>query len=132
MNRQQLIDYCLTLPGSYEDYPFDGLTDPGKWTVMRHEANTKSFALIFERAGRLCINLKCDPEVAEWLRLEFADVIPGYHMNKVHWNTILVGGDVPDDELEHMIVESYDLIKPKSTRRAVNPVERRLDNRQDL
>lgn len=58
MTRQDLIDFCLTFPAAYEDYPFDDIADPGAWTVMRHRANKKSFALIYERNGKLCANLK--------------------------------------------------------------------------
>jgi len=68
MKRQELIDYCLTLPLAYEDYPFDSMGEPGAWTVMRHQVNKKSFALIYERNGKLCINLKCDPIEAEFMR----------------------------------------------------------------
>jgi len=53
MTRQELIDLCLTFPGAYEDYPFDDITDPGKWAVMRHQGNRKSFVLIYERGGHL-------------------------------------------------------------------------------
>lgn len=60
MTRRELIDYCLSLPLAYEDYPFDDVVDDGAWTVMRHKANKKSFALIYERHGKLCVNLKCD------------------------------------------------------------------------
>jgi len=113
LNRQEIIDFCLTFPASYEDYPFDDITDPGKWTVMRHRTNSKSFALIYERNGKLRINLKCDPFEADFLRQAFEDVTPGWHMNKTHWNTITLGGDVPEDELKRQIGRSYDLIKPK-------------------
>ena len=113
MTRQELIDYCLTLPASYEDYPFDDITDDKRWTVMRHQENKKGFAHIYERNGKLCINLKCDPVEADYLRQIFADLTPGWHMNKTHWNTIILGGDVPEDELLKMISKSYDLIKPK-------------------
>ena len=113
MMRRDLIDYSLTFPSAYEDYPFDEVADAGAWTVMRHRANKKSFAFIYERDGKLCINLKCDPFEADFLRQTFTDVTPAYHMNKVHWNTIALGGDVPDDELKSMIERSYDLIKPK-------------------
>jgi len=113
MNRQDIIDFCLSLTDTYEDYPFDNITDPGKWTVMRHKKNKKSFAYIYERHNKLCVNLKCDPFDATFLRQAYADVTPAYHMNKVHWNTITLGGDVPEEELKQMITLSYDSTKPK-------------------
>ena len=113
MTRQELIDFCLTFPATYEDYPFDDITEPGKWTVMRHRTNMKSFALIYERNGKLCVNLKCAPMEAVLLRQAFVDVTPGYHMNKEHWNTVTLGGDVPDEMVERMVGQSYDLIKPE-------------------
>jgi len=88
MTRQEIIDFCLTFVSAYEDYPFDDITEPGKWTVMRHRANKKTFALIYERnagnpcGSKLCVNLKCDPIEADFLRQMFADVTPGYHMHK--------------------------------------------------
>jgi predicted DNA-binding protein (MmcQ/YjbR family) len=117
MTRQALIDYCLTFPAAYEDYPFDPIAAAGVWTVMRHRTNKKSFALIYERNGKLCVNLKCAPLDADLLRQMFADVTPAYHMNKTHWNTVTLGGDVPDDVLSDMITTSYDLIKPKTRKR---------------
>jgi len=116
MTHQDIIDFCLTFPAAYEDYPFDDITDPGKWTVMRHRTNTKTFAMIYERNDKLCVNLKCDPFEADFLRQAFEAVSPGWHMNKTHWNTITVGGDVSDDGLKRQIGNSYDLIKPKSRR----------------
>ena len=113
MTRQKLINYCLTLPAAYEDYPFEDITDDKRWTVMRHQANKKTFVMIYERNGKLCINLKCDPIEADYLRQIFADLTPGWHMNKTHWNTVTLGGDVPEGELLKMISKSYDLIKPK-------------------
>lgn len=117
MTKRELIDYCLTFPLVYEDYPFAEMTahsDDGNWTVMRHGANKKTFAHIYERNDKLCINLKCEPHKADFLRSVFADVVPGWHMNKIHWNTIYIGGDVPPDEIRDMIHHSYDLIKPKN------------------
>ena len=113
MTRRELIDYCLTFPAAYEDYPFSETPGLGVWTVMRHRSNKKSFALINERNGRLNANLKCDPLEAILLRRIFADVTPGYHMNKAHWNTVTLGGDVPDDEVKRLVERSYELIKPK-------------------
>ena len=116
MTRQDLIDHCLTYPGAYEDYPFDGTdahSDDGSWAVLRHRANRKGFAHIYQREGLLCVNLKCAPLEADFLRGAFDDVLPGYHMNKTHWNTVRLGGDVPDEELRRMIRNSYDLTQPK-------------------
>ena len=113
MNRQGLIDFCLTFPNSYEDYPFDSIADAGAWTVMRHHTNKKTFALLYERNGKLCVNLKCDPIEADFLRQIFEDVTPAYHMNKIHWNTVTLSGDVPEDDLKHMIERSYKLVKSK-------------------
>jgi len=120
VSRQALIDLCLAFPAVYEDYPFDDMAD-NMWTVMRHRTNKKSFALIYERNGKLCINLKCEPMEAILLRQAFGDITPGYHMNKEHWNTVTLGGDVPDEVLMRMIEKSYDLIKPK-VRRPKNAV----------
>ena len=115
--RQELIDFCLTFPAAYEDYPFDSIADPSRWTVMRHKANRKGFAHIYERNGKLCANLKCDPFEADILRQTYTGVTPAYHMNKTHWNTVTLGGDVPDDELKFMIERSYELIMPKTRKR---------------
>ena len=114
MTRQELIDLCLTFPGAYEDYPFEELGVGNRWCAMRHRGNKKTFAFINEHNDRLCVNLKCDPLEADFLRQAFVDVTPGFHMNKLHWNTVYIGGDVPDDELHRMISNSYDLIKPKA------------------
>ncbi len=113
MTRRDIIDFCLSFPAAYEDYPFDDIIDSGAWTVMRHRANRKGFAHIFERNSKLCVNLKCAPVEADFLRQVYADVAPAYHMNKVHWNTVTLGGGVPIQELKRMIENSYNLIKPK-------------------
>lgn len=108
MTRKEIINYCLTREDSYEDYPFgEG------WTVMRHKSNNKSFALIYERGNNLCINLKCEPERADFLRSIKHGVTPGYHMNKVHWNTVTLPSDVSVEELCDMIDISYSLTQKK-------------------
>jgi predicted DNA-binding protein (MmcQ/YjbR family) len=108
--RKELIGHCLTYPDVYEDYPFG---DDADWALMRHKANKKTFACIYEHKGRLCINLKCEPMLAEFLREQFEAVTAGYHMNKTHWNTVTAGGDVPDGDLIKFITHSYDLTKPR-------------------
>ena len=117
MDRRQLIEHCLSLCGAYEDYPFDTDKTGAEWTVMRHRGNKKSFALIYEREGRLCINLKCDPMEADFLRSSYESVSAGYHMNKVHWNTVVLGGDVGEEELFRQIFSSYELTRPKVKKR---------------
>lgn len=115
--RQEIIAYCLTMPAAYEDYPFDEVMDENACTVMRHRQNKKSFAMIMRHGDDLYLNLKCDPFEADFLRQAFKSVIPGYHMNKNHWNTVIMGGDVPEDEIKRMIESSYNLIKPKVRKR---------------
>jgi len=108
MTRRELIDYCLTYPDAYEDYPFDEIPGAaGSWAVLRRRSNKKSFALIFERDG-LCVNLKCEPMRAELLRRVYEGVTPAYHMNKEHWNTVRPDL-VPPEELRSMITHSYEL-----------------------
>ena len=109
MKKKDIIEYCLTFPDVYEDYPFDG-----NWAAIRHTVNKKSFAFIYEHNGKLCVNLKCEPNEADLLRQIYKDVTSAYHMNKNHWNTIKLGGDVPEEALHDMIQHSYNLIKPKN------------------
>jgi len=108
MTKRALIDYCLTYPAAFEDYPFDDHT-----ALIKHRGNGKMFALVDYLNERLRLNLKCDPIKADFLRSIFTDVTPGWHMNKKHWNTVYIGGDVPMEEVYDMIKHSYDLIKPK-------------------
>lgn len=115
--RRELIEFCLRFPGAFEDYPFDeDPSAPDAWTLMRHRENRKSFALIFERGGFLNVNLKCEPEEAAFLRRVYPSVIPAYHMNKEHWNGVVLDGGVPDRELFAWIRESFDLTLPKRKR----------------
>lgn len=112
MIKQEIINYCLTYPNTYEDYPFDETT-----TLIRHNSNKKMFALINYLNGKLQVTLKCNPTKSDFLRNVFKDVTPGYHMNKEHWNTVYIGGDVPVNELYEMIEHSYNLTKPKQKRK---------------
>lgn len=107
LTRKTVIEYCLTFQGAYEDYPFHD----DNWTVMRCRRNKKTFAMIYERNGHICINIKCNAEWIQFWRNAYEAVIPGYHMNKKYWNTINLDGSVPKGEIERMIAESYDLVK---------------------
>ena len=107
MTKRELIDYCLTCPAAFEDYPFGPAS-----AVMKHSGNGKMFALIGERNGTVYINLKCEPMRADFLRRLYKGVAPGWHMNKTHWNTVTMGADVPAADLHGMIRHSFDLTKP--------------------
>ncbi len=104
-NREEIIRYCLTFKNAYEDQPFH---DPN-WTVIRHRENKKIFAWIFEREGHMWINVKCSPDWRDFWRRVYKSVIPAYHLNKVHWNSIIMDGTIPEEEVKRMIGESYDL-----------------------
>ena len=107
--RQEVIDFCLTLKGAYEDYPFHD----ANWTVMRHKENRKMFAAVYEHQGNIWVNVKCDPGMTYMWRNAFKSVVPAYHMNKKHWNSIILDGKVGDDAIRNMIYDSYELTKPK-------------------
>ncbi|MDR1615632.1 MAG: MmcQ/YjbR family DNA-binding protein [Syntrophomonadaceae bacterium] len=108
-SRRKIKEFCLSLPGAYEDYPFDFETP-----VMRHQGNHKIFALFIEHGGQMLLNLKCDPIKSMFWRDAFESVIPGYHMNKEHWNSVIMDGSVPKAIIREMISDSYELTKPKA------------------
>ena len=106
MNKDKVKKYFLSCPESYEDFPFGA-------EITIFKVKDKWFGLLTEREGSLQINLKCDPDEALILRDLFKSVVPGYHMNKKHWNTIILDGTIPEKEIEAMIYSSYVLIVDK-------------------
>lgn len=106
MNIEQLHEYALSLPDVTESFPFDETT-----LVMK--AAGKMFLLVSLDADPLQFNVKCDPERAIELSEEYACVLPGYHMNKKHWNTIVVDGTLTNKQLKEMVLDSYNLIVKK-------------------
>ena len=102
MNIETLRDYCISKINATESFPF------GEDTLV-FKVNGKIFALV-NLDGDLSINLKCDPAFALELRERFSSVTPGYHMNKKHWNTVMLDGSVPDKEVFSWIDHSYNLI----------------------
>lgn len=103
MNINEMLNYCLAKPGAFEDYPFG----PDATVV---KVASKMFALLSVRSGKPSISLKCDPFLAQSLRQKFADVKPGYHLNKQHWNTVYTDETLPEEELLWMIDHSYELV----------------------
>ncbi len=114
--RKEAIEFCLGFNGTYEDYPFHDFN----WTVMRHKDNKKLFAAIYEHNGDIWVNVKCDPNLTYMWRSSFESVVPAYHMNKEHWNSIILDGSVPDEDIKLMISDSYELTINKSERRKRN------------
>jgi predicted DNA-binding protein (MmcQ/YjbR family) len=102
MNIETLRDYCITKQGATESFPF------GEDTLV-FKVKDRIFALV-SLDGELSINLKCDPAYALELRERYDAVTPGYHMNKKHWNTVMLNGSVPDREVFSWIDHSYSLI----------------------
>jgi predicted DNA-binding protein (MmcQ/YjbR family) len=117
MDIEQLRDYCLSKPGAEESLPF------GPDTLV-YKAGGKVFLLTGLNSEQLRFNVKCDPDKAIELREEFSCVLPGYHMNKKHWNTIVVDGSVSTRQLKEWIDHSYELIVdslPKKLRDELKP-----------
>ena len=115
MSPDELRDRCLALPGVEETFPF------GPENSVFKVAG-KMFALSRLDGTPLRVSLKCEPALAEQLREAHAAVIPGYHLNKRHWNTVILDGSLRDEMVGDMIEDSYDLIVSKlsqSRRRAL-------------
>src|SRR5947207_14032715 len=106
MNPAELREYCLSLPGAEETLPFGPRTSVFK-------VDGKMFALSQLGAESLRVSLKCEPELAAALRAAYAAVIPGYHLNKRHWNTVILDGSLSDQTIRDMIEDSYDLVVNK-------------------
>ncbi len=108
--KAEIKAHCLSYLNVYEDYPFH---DPN-WCVIRHRENDKVFAWIFERQRQIWVNLKCDPQWTSFWRSAFDAVIPAYHLNKTHWNSVILDGSIPDPDVHRMVQESYALTMPKA------------------
>ncbi len=103
MKHKQVEEFLLSMPNAWLDYPF------GK-EVAVYKVNDKMFALIGEGSDPVRISLKCDPKLAEVLREKYETVMPGYHLNKKHWNTIILSGQLSDEEVKDLILLSYKLV----------------------
>ncbi len=115
MNSEELRDHCLSFPGTEEAFPF------GPETSVFKVAG-KLFALSRLAENPVRVSLKCDPPLAEQLREAHAAVLPGYHLNKRHWNTVIIDGSLSDKSIAEMVEDSYDLVVsklPRARRRAL-------------
>jgi len=110
VNMKSLRAHLLSKEGASEDFPFGG-------DVLTVKVNGKIFALVALEERPLRINLKCDPFLAMELRERYGSVRPGYHMNKVHWNTLILDGEVLDSAVRMLIDHSYELVAKKGGKR---------------
>ena len=105
MNKEEIIEYCLTLENTFKDCPFP---DDFESVTMKHCKNKKWFALIMNVNNKLYLNVKTDPNYSDILRNTYDYIIPAYHMNKEHWNTIIVDEKVDKTLVKEMIEQSYE------------------------
>ena len=118
--REEALSYGLSFPDTYQEAPFHD----DNWQLIRVKGSKKAFLWVYEKDGIIQLNVKANPEWRDYWRDAFASVIPGYHQNKEHWNTILLDGTVPDDAVRTMIAESYDIITDSPTKRIYEAVKR--------
>ena len=109
MTHKEIEKYLLSLPNTWLDFPFG--EDVSVYKVGNKETGEgKLFAIIADESKPLRVSLKCDPQLAEVLREKYETVLPGYHLNKKHWNTIICSGQLPDEEIKSLALLSYNLV----------------------
>ena len=108
--RDAALATCALQEGAERSYPFGAQTSVFK-------VAGKIFALVSERDAPGDLSLKCDPEHGELLRAEHEAIVPGYHLNKRHWITVTLDGSLPQSMIDELIEDSYDLVRPKRTRK---------------
>lgn len=112
MEKEKLQSFCMTLPGTTHDYKVD-------WQADRYHIGGKMFAMLGgDSEGKPIITLKCEPNRAEELRKTCKNIIPGYYMNKTHWNSVYIDSNISFDLLENLILHSYNLVFEKLTKKA--------------
>lgn len=118
--RKEALKYGLSFADTYQEAPFH---DPN-WQLVRYKPNRKAFLWTYEKDGYICLNVKTDPAWRDLWRKTYASVLPAYHQNKEHWNTIILDGSIPDKEIKRMIAESYDLISDSPSKRIYEAVKK--------
>ena len=120
ITREEALAFGLSFPDTYQEAPFHD----NNWQLVRVRGSKKAFLWTYERGGYLNLNVKVDPEWRDFWRKTFASVIPGYHQNKEHWNTIIIDGSIPDEDVKRMIAESYDQVTDSPSKRIYEAVKR--------
>ena len=118
--REQALKYGLSFPDTYLDAPFHD----NNWQLVRFSGNDKAFLWTYEKDGFVNLNVKVEPDKAWFWRDAYESVIPGYHQNKEHWNTIILDGSIPEKDIKLMIRDSYRLISDNPSKRIYEAVKR--------
>ncbi|MEE3495020.1 MAG: methylated-DNA--[protein]-cysteine S-methyltransferase [Butyrivibrio sp.] len=118
--REEALIYGMSFPDTYREAPFH---DPN-WQLVRVKKSKKAFLWTYEKDGYINLNLKVDPQWRDLWRKTYKSVLPAYHQNKEHWNTVVLDGSIPDDVIKRMIAESYDLVTDSPTKRIYEAVKK--------
>ena len=118
--REDACSFGLEFENTYLDKPFR----KADWQLIRVKDSKKAFLCIYERDGFVNLNVKVDPAWRDFWRNTYLSVVPGYHQNKEHWNTIILDGSIKEDDIKRMIAESYDLVTDSPTKRIYEAVKR--------
>lgn len=117
--REEALLYGLSFPDTYQEAPFHD----DNWQLVRVNGSKKAFLWTYERDGYINLNVKVAPEWRDFWRSAYESVIPGWHQNKEHWNTVILDGTIPKEDIKRMIAESYDLVSDSPTKRIYEAVK---------
>ena len=113
LTREEILAYGRSFENTYQEAPFHD----ANWQLVRVNGSRKAFLWTYERDGFLNINVKPDPAWRDFWRDTYASVIPGYHQSKEHWNTVIIDGSIPDEDIRRMIKESYEIVSYSPTKK---------------
>ena len=118
--REEALRYGLSFPDTYQEAPFHDQN----WQLVRVKKSKKAFLWTYEKDGYINLNLKVNAEWRDFWRRSYASVVPAYHQNKEHWNTVILDGSIPDEVVKQMIAESYDIVTDSPTKRIYEAVKK--------
>lgn len=118
--REEALSYGLSFEDTYQEAPFHD----ENWQLIRVKGSKKAFLWTYERDGYINLNVKVLPQWRDFWRSTYKSVIPGWHQNKEHWNTIILDGSIPEKDIKRMIAESYDLVSDSPTKRIYEAVKK--------
>lgn len=118
--REEALSYGLSFKDTYQEAPFHD----DNWQLVRVRGSKKAFLWTYERNGYINLNVKVDPQWRDFWRNAYDSVVAGWHQNKEHWNTIILDGTIPTEDIKRMIAESYDLVTDSPAKRIYEAVKK--------